>query len=94
MSGLVEVDLDEAIALTTTPSTDTASADIASADITVPARYLTRDPNGRQHRIPEGILSRADLVPNYLSADLDQLYLRMFTAAHHYLAGACTHLFR
>lgn len=65
VSGLVDIDLDHAITLTTG---DTES---------VPARFATRVE--QELRYTEGVLSYSELVPNYLS--LDQLYLRLFIAA-------------
>jgi isopentenyldiphosphate isomerase len=77
VSGLVDVDLDDAISL--------AAGDTDS----VPARYATRAEQGLTYN--EGMLSRAELVPNYLK--LDQLYLRLFVTARRYCAGERTHLF-
>lgn len=77
VSGLVDLDLDHAIEL--------ASGDRTSA----PARYASRSEDGMTYT--EGELGRDDLVPNYLT--LDQLYLRVFVAAHRYCAGERKHLF-
>lgn len=77
VSGLVDLDLDDAVAL--------AAGD---AD-TAPARFATRGENGLVYT--EGSLARAELVPNYLA--LDQLYLRLFIAAARFCAGERTHLF-
>ncbi|MEV0702675.1 NUDIX domain-containing protein [Saccharopolyspora sp. NPDC050389] len=77
VSGLVDIDLDDAITL--------ADGD---ADA-VPARYATRTERGLTYT--EGSLSRTELVPNYLK--LDQLYLRLFVAAHRYCGGERAHLF-
>lgn len=77
VSGLVELDLDDAISLT--------GDEVDS----VPARYATRTDQGLSHG--EGTLHRAELVPNYLT--LDQLYLRLFLAARRYCTGERTHLF-
>ncbi|CAM3129802.1 NUDIX domain-containing protein [Saccharomonospora xinjiangensis] len=77
VSGLVELDLDDAISLAT-GDTDT-----------VPARFASRTDTGLHHS--DGTLSRAELVPNYLA--LDQLYLRLFVTAYRYCAGERTHLF-
>ena len=77
MSGLVDIDLDDALAL-------------ADGDTdTVPARYAIRTDSGLEYS--EAALTRADLVPNYLK--LDQLYLRLFVAAHRFCAGERTHVF-
>lgn len=77
VAGLVEIALDDAISL--------ADAKVDR----VPARYATRGEHGLIYT--ESTLSRAELVPNYLV--LDQLYLRLFIAAHRYCAGERTHLF-
>lgn len=77
VSGLVDLDLDDAIILAD-GHTDRA-----------PARYATRNEHGVAHT--EGTLARTELVPNYLT--LDQLYLRLFVAARRYCAGERTHLF-
>lgn len=77
VSGLVELDFDDAIAL--------AAANTDS----VPAVFASRGERGLTYT--QGSLSRAELVPNYL--DLDQLYLRLFIAARRYCAGERTHLF-
>ena len=77
VSGLADIDLDEAIAL--------AAGDRDS----VPARYVSRANEGL--RYTEGELTRSELVPNYLA--LDQLYLRLFVAAQRYTSGERTHLF-
>lgn len=71
VSGLVEIDLDDAIAL--------AAGDRQQAD----ALYLTRD--GHARTVTWGILTTADLVPGYLATD--RLYLRLFVAARRYLSG-------
>lgn len=78
VSGLVELDLKDAIALVT------------GAVEKAPARYLTRDSCGGR-RILDDTLTSDDLIPGYLA--VDQLYLRMFIAARRYLAGERTHLF-
>ena len=72
VSGLVEVSLDDAIAL--------AAGDRQQAD----ALYLTRDGHAR-HASPPGTLTTADLIPGYLA--IDRLYLRLFIAARRYLRG-------
>ncbi|MGP4018802.1 NUDIX hydrolase [Saccharopolyspora sp. 5N708] len=77
VSGLVELDLDDAIAL--------ADRDVES----VPSRFATRSDHGLTYT--EGTLSRTELVPNYLG--LDQLYLRLFVTARRYCTGERTHLF-
>lgn len=77
VAGLVELDLAHAIDLT------------ESASSSVPARYATRTPEGITYT--EGTLQHAELVPNYLRTD--QLYLRLFVAAHRYLTGERRHLF-
>lgn len=77
VSGLVDIDVDDAIAL--------ANGDVGS----VSARYATRAEQGLSYT--EGSLSRTDLVPSYL--ELDRLYLRLFVAARRYCAGERTHLF-
>jgi hypothetical protein len=71
VSGLVEIGLDDAIAL--------AAGDRQQAD----ALYLTRD--GHARTITRGILTTADLIPGYLATD--RLYLRLFVAARRYLSG-------
>jgi isopentenyldiphosphate isomerase len=71
VSGLVEVGLDDAIAL--------AAGERQQVD----ALYLSRD-GGSRHLAP-GILTTADLVPGYLA--IDCLYLRLFTAARRYIVG-------
>jgi 8-oxo-dGTP pyrophosphatase MutT (NUDIX family) len=77
VSGLVDIALDDALAL-------------ADGDTdTVPARYATRTDTVLGYS--EAALTRADLVPNYLK--LDQLYLRLFVAAHRFCAGERTHVF-
>ncbi|MGH3864855.1 MAG: NUDIX hydrolase [Pseudonocardiaceae bacterium] len=77
VSGLVDIDLDDALAL-------------ADGDTdTIRARYATRTDAGLMHS--EGILTRSDLVPNYLT--LDQLYLRLFVAARRFCDGERTHVF-
>ncbi|MGH3798536.1 MAG: NUDIX hydrolase [Pseudonocardiaceae bacterium] len=77
VSGLVDIDLDDALRL----------AD-GHTDV-VPARYATRTDTGL--RYSEATLTRAELVPNYLT--LDQLYLRLFVAARRFCAGERTHVF-
>lgn len=77
VSGLVDVDLNDAVAL-------------ADGDVdTIPARYATRTDTGLQYS--EAALTSTDLIPNYLK--LDQLYLRLFVAARRYCAGERTHVF-
>ena len=71
VSGLVEIGLDDAIAL--------AAGDRQQAG----ALYLTRD--GHARTITRGTLTTADLVPSYLATD--RLYLRLFVAARRYLSG-------
>jgi len=56
---------------------------------TVSARYATRVGNDLEYS--DANLSRVDLIPNYLK--LDQLYLRLFVAAHRYCAGERQHVF-
>lgn len=77
VSGLVDLDIDDAISLAKATSTE------------VPARFATRTETGLIHL--EGTLTREDLVPNYLR--LDQLYLRTFVAAQRYCAGEREHLY-
>lgn len=77
VSGLVDVALDDAIALAE-GSTDAAAA-----------RYATRTDSGFVYS--EAHLTAADLVPNYLT--LDQIYLRVFVAALRFCDGERTHLF-
>lgn len=77
VSGLVDVGLDDALALAD-GNTDT-----------IPARYATRIDTGLQYS--EAALTSTDLVPNYLK--LDQLYLRLFVAARRFCAGERTHVF-
>jgi 8-oxo-dGTP pyrophosphatase MutT (NUDIX family) len=77
VSGLVDVDLGDAISLAD-GSTEAAQA-----------RYVTRTETGLTYS--EATLSRSDLIPNYLK--LDQLYLRLFIAARRYCAGERQHLF-
>ncbi|MFD2422430.1 NUDIX hydrolase [Amycolatopsis pigmentata] len=77
VSGLVEIRLDEAIALA------------GSETDTIPTRYVTRTETGLDYS--EATLTVADLVPNYLK--LDQLYLRLFIAARRFCAGERAHLF-
>lgn len=79
VSGLVEVALDDAIALACAQSTE------------VSARYLVRSGQDGHHRLLDGVLRSQDLIPGYLT--VDQLYLRMFIAARRYLNGERTHLF-
>lgn len=75
--GLVELDLDDAVQL--------ADGEVT----TVAARHATRTDGGATYT--EGVLTRAELVPNYLA--LDQLYLRLFLAADRYCHGQRRHLF-
>jgi 8-oxo-dGTP pyrophosphatase MutT (NUDIX family) len=77
VSGLTDVGIDDALAL------------VDDLSRSVPARYVTRAEGGLEYT--ESTLSPADLVPNYLK--FDQLYLRLFVAAHRYCAGERTHLF-
>ncbi|WP_233345892.1 NUDIX domain-containing protein [Saccharomonospora iraqiensis] len=77
VAGLVELTLDDAIRLADAETT------------TTPARYATRTDGGL--RYSDGHLSRHELIPNYLS--LDQLYLRLFTAADRFCSGQRRHLF-
>lgn len=77
VSGLADVSIDDALAL------------VEGGAHIIPARYATRTDGGLEYT--EATLSRADLVPNYLK--LDQLYLRLFVAAHRYCAGERAHLF-
>ncbi|WP_406690380.1 NUDIX domain-containing protein [Saccharopolyspora sp. ID03-671] len=77
VSGLVELDLDDATALADGTRDKTS------------ARFATRTEHGLKYT--EGVLARTDLVPNYLA--LDQLYLRLFIAARRYSDGERTHLF-
>lgn len=77
VAGLVELDLAHAL--------DLADGTRASA----PARYATRNTEGMAYH--EGTLAQTDLIPNYLRTD--QLYLRLFVAAHRYLTGERHHLF-
>ena len=77
IAGLVELDLAHAV--------DLAENTRSSA----PARYATRTPEGMTYT--KGTLERAELIPNYLRTD--QLYLRLFVAAHRYLTGERHHLF-
>ena len=77
VAGLVEVDLDAALALA------------AGDEDSVPARYASRTDSGVLYR--EDVLSRSELVPNYLA--LDQLYLRLFLAARRFVQGEREHLF-
>ncbi|MCY7341856.1 MAG: NUDIX domain-containing protein [Pseudonocardia sp.] len=77
VAGLVDLDVDHAIALAEGTRTD------------APARYATRTDTGLDHI--EGTLTRDDLVPNYLRTD--QLYLRTFVAARRYCAGERDHLY-
>jgi 8-oxo-dGTP pyrophosphatase MutT (NUDIX family) len=71
VSGLVEIGLDDAIAL--------AAGDRQQAD----ALYLSRD--GDYRSIAPGVLTAADLIPGYLA--IDRLYLRLFIAARRYISG-------
>ncbi|MCR6488350.1 NUDIX domain-containing protein [Amycolatopsis sp. OK19-0408] len=75
--GLVEVGIDEAIRL----------AD--GSDTSVPALWGHRAADGLL--VTEGTLDTANLVRNFLGTD--QIYLRLFLAAHRYHAGERTHLF-
>jgi isopentenyldiphosphate isomerase len=77
VAGLVDVDLDDAIRLTDGSATQ------------VPATYATRNGTALAHS--ESSLAVSDLVPDYLATD--QLYLRLFVAAHRYCAGQRKHLF-
>jgi hypothetical protein len=77
VSGLVDIDLDDALGLA------------ESHHDVVPARYSTRTDTGMIYS--EATLTRAELVPNYLR--LDQLYLRLFIAARRFCAGERTHVF-
>jgi 8-oxo-dGTP pyrophosphatase MutT (NUDIX family) len=77
VSGLVEVGLEDAVAL--------AAGGTQQAD----ALYLSRD--GGARRVAPGILTTADLVPGYLA--IDRLYLRLFIAARRYIAGDREHLY-
>lgn len=77
LSGLVDLNLDDAIAL----------ADGTTDQVT--ARYATRTETGMTYSV--GTLTRDDLVPNYLKGD--QLYLRLFVTARRYSAGERCHLF-
>src|SRR5699024_5922608 len=79
VSGLVELALDDAIALVSAQTTE------------VPVKYLIRDDQNGHRRLLEGVLRPGDLIPGYLT--IDQLYLRMFIAARRYLNGERTHLF-
>lgn len=77
VSGLVDIALDDAIAL-------------ADGDTdTVPARYAVRADAGLEYS--EAPLTTADLIPNYLK--LDQLYLRLFIAARRFCMGERSHVF-
>ncbi len=77
VSGLVDIDLDDALGLA------------ESHHDVVAARYATRTDTGMNYS--EATLTRAELVPNYLR--LDQLYLRLFIAARRFCAGERTHVF-
>lgn len=77
VSGLVEIDIDDAIALTTGEQSQ------------VTARFLVR--KGPDRRIDDNVLTVDDLIPGYLT--IDQLYLRLFIASRRYLAGDRTHLY-
>jgi isopentenyldiphosphate isomerase len=77
VAGLVDLGLEDALKLAE-GNTDS-----------VPARYATRTGIGLEYS--EGSLTSADLVPNYVK--LDQLYLRLFVAAHRFCAGERTHVF-
>ncbi|MGH3835296.1 MAG: NUDIX hydrolase [Pseudonocardiaceae bacterium] len=77
VAGLVELDLTHALDLA------------ADTRPNAPARYATRSPEGMTYQ--EGTLQRAELIPNYLRTD--QLYLRLFVAAHRYLTGERRHLY-
>jgi 8-oxo-dGTP pyrophosphatase MutT (NUDIX family) len=77
VSGLVDIGLDDALAL-------------ADGDTdTIAARYATRTDTGLQYN--EATLISTDLIPNYLK--LDQLYLRLFVAARRFCTGERTHVF-
>lgn len=77
VSGLVDIDLDDATTLATGDSEH------------VPARFATRGEQGIHYT--EGVLSYGELVPNYLA--LDQLYLRLFIAGRRYSSGERHQLF-
>ena len=77
VSGLVELDVDQAIDLANGVRDD------------APARYATRGQDGMTYA--EAPLGRTDLIPNYLK--LDQLYLRLFVTAGRYCSGEREHLF-
>jgi isopentenyldiphosphate isomerase len=77
VSGLVDLDVDHAIALAEGTRTE------------APARFASRA--GASLEYLEGTLTRDNLVPNYLR--LDQLYLRTFVAARRYCAGEREHLY-
>ncbi|MPZ00447.1 MAG: NUDIX domain-containing protein [Actinophytocola sp.] len=77
VSGLVEINLDDAIALA--EATTTA----------IPAAFATREGTGLAYS--EGSLTHDELVPNYLR--IDQIYLRLFVAARRYCAGERHHLY-
>ncbi|GGJ05717.1 hypothetical protein GCM10011581_48470 [Saccharopolyspora subtropica] len=77
VTGLVGIDLDDAIRLAEGTTT------------TIPARYATRTDLAVSYA--EGRLTRDELVPSYLG--LDQLYLRLFVAADRFCAGQRRHLF-
>lgn len=77
VSGLVELDVDQAIELASGVRDD------------IPARYATRSHDGMTYA--EAPLGRTDLIPNYLN--LDQLYLRLFVTARRYYSGEREHLF-
>ncbi|MPZ97390.1 MAG: NUDIX domain-containing protein [Propionibacteriales bacterium] len=77
VTGVVEIDLDDAIRL-------------ADGDRhTIPARYATRTDTGLTYTDDQ--LTRDDLIPGYLA--VDQLYLRLFATARRYCSGERTHLF-
>lgn len=77
VSGLVELAVDDAIAL------------VDNKTDRVPARYASRAATGLVHSV--GDLAVGDLVPNYLK--LDQLYLRLFVAARRFCNGEPAYLF-
>lgn len=77
VSGLVELDLDDALAL--------ASGGIQQAS----SLYLTREGDARS--VSPGVLTGADLIPGYLA--IDRLYVRLFVAASRYIHGEREHLY-
>ena len=92
VSGLVELDLDDAINLAT-GDTDTVPAAYTTRTQRPPADTLpgTAPAHTQELTHTDGQLQRADLVPNYLRTD--QIYLRLFLAASRYCQGERTHLF-